>query len=299
MRLKVDLHLHTANDLVELVAGRKNLMSPKQLIDLAVAHQFDAIAITHHGLQYHDAELSEYARQRGLLLITGVETYIHKKHVLLINFSAKKHILNYADLLRHKADDVLVIAPHPFYFLPECLGRDLIRYRHCFDAIEFCHFYYRWFNPNRKAIRIAKQLNLPVVGNSDAHRSFQFGRTYSYVYAEEKTVPAIIRAIKEGKVEYVSQPLTLREFLYELGWLLESLPYVINIFLRKLALRTSQPFLMRKFATPQLSPEALKVKFGQRVLNSTNGSGGTFSSEKESPQSLNLTTRVKLNDRLF
>ncbi len=270
MKLKVDLHLHTANDLVELVAGRKNLIHPKQLIDLAVAQQFDAIAITHHGLQYHDAELFNYAHQKGLLLIHGVETYIHKKHVLLINFSTKKHILTYHDLLRYKSDDVLVIAPHPFYLLPECLGDDLIRYHHCFDAIEFCHFYYKWFNPNRKALRVAQQLGLPVVGNSDAHRQFQFGRAYSYVYAEEKSIPSIIRAIKQGKVEYVSHPLTLREFFYEIGWLMESLPYVVTTFLRKLALRTSRPFLMRKFATPQLSSDAIKRSKARTVSHSEN-----------------------------
>ncbi len=290
MKLKVDLHLHTSNDLVELVAGRKNLIPPKQLIDLAVEQHFDAIAITHHGLQYQDSELSDYARQKGLLLINGVETYIHKKHVLLINFSTKKHILSYDDLLRHKGDDVLVIAPHPFYILPECLGNDLIHYHHCFDAIEFCHFYYRWFNPNRKALRIAEQLHLPVVGNSDAHRAFQFGRTYSYVYAEEKTVPAIIRAIKQGKVEYVSHPLTLREFLYELGWLAESLPYVVNIFLRKLALRTSQPLLMRKFATPKISVAERTSRKGQRALDSA-----TPSSVSGIPGSLSARPMDKLN----
>lgn len=260
VKLKIDLHIHTANDLVELVAGRKNLISPKRLIDMAVEQNFDAIAFTHHGVQYHDNELVEYAKQKGLLLIPGVETYIQKKHVLLINFSNRKHILNYQDLAKYKTEDVLVIAPHPFYMVAECVGNDLIRHRECFDAVEYCHYYYKMFNLNRKALRIAKKLNLPVVGNSDAHRRFQFGKTYSYVYAEEKSIPAIIRAIKQGKVEYVSHPLSLREFLFETFWVLEKLPYMVNIGLRKIALRTSQPFLIRKFATPKLSNTSFKIK---------------------------------------
>lgn len=260
VKLKVDLHVHTANDLVEIVAGRKNLIPPRELIDMAVEQKFDAIAITHHGVQYHEHELAAYARQKGLLLIPGVETYIQKKHVLLINFSTKKHILTFQDLAKYKTDEVLVIAPHPFYLVPECLGRNLIRHRHCFDAVEYCHYYYKWFNLNRKALRIARRLNLPMIGNSDAHRHFQFGKTYSYVYAEEKTTPAIIQAIKQGKVEYVSHPLTLREFLRETLWLLEKLPYIINITLSKIALRTSQPLLMRKFATPKVPYSALKIR---------------------------------------
>jgi len=264
LKLKVDLHIHTSNDLVEIVAGRKKLITPKEIIDIAVERQYDAIAITHHGVQYSDKELTNYANQKGLLLIPGVETFIEKKHVLLINFSAKKHILTYQDLAKHKTDDVLVIAPHPFYRFMTCVGDDLFRYRDCFDAVEYCHFYYKIFNPNRKAIQVAKQLNLPMVGNSDAHRRFQFGKTYSYVYAEQKTIPAIIRAIKQGKVDYVSHPLTLVEFLKETLWLMEKLPYVVNIALRKIALRTSQPFLIRKFATPAMATRYLKTK---RVIN--------------------------------
>jgi len=252
MKLKVDLHLHTADDLAEIAAGRKNLIPPKELVDMAVEQKFDAIAISHHCVQYVNHELDEYAKQKGLILIPGVETFIQRKHVLLINFTTKKYILSYHDLLKHKNDDVLVIAPHPFYFLSACLGNELIRNIECFDAIEYCHYYYKFFNPNRKAISVAKKYGLPVVGNSDTHRRFQFGSTYSYVYAEEKTIPAIIKAIKQGKVEYVSHPLSLKEFLFETFWILEKLPYIINIGMRKLAFYTSSPFMMRRYATPKL-----------------------------------------------
>ena len=274
VRLKIDLHIHTANDLVEIIAGRKNLIPPKHLIDMAVEQNFDAIAITHHGVQYHENELIEYAEQKGLLLIPGIETYINKKHVLLINFSTKKHILSYQDLAKHKNDDVLVIAPHPFYLVSECVGNDLIRHRDCFDAVEYSHYYYRWFNLNRKAVLFAQQYNMPIVGSSDTHRPFQFGKTYSYVYAEGKSIPAIIRAIKQGKVEYVSHPLSLREFLFETFWILGKMPYIINIGLRKIALRTSQPFLIRTFATPKFSKISLKMKkheLIQKIDQLTNG----------------------------
>ena len=264
-RLKVDLHLHTAHDLAEIVAGRKKMIPPYDLIDMAVEQKFDAIAITHHGVQYFNNELREYAREKGLLLIPGVETFIKRKHVLLINFSTRKHILNYDDLRKYKNDDVLVIAPHPYYLVSECVGNDLVRHRDCFDAVEYCHYYYKFFNLNKKALRIADKLSLPVIGNSDAHKTFQFGKTYSYVYAKEKSIQSIIAAIKAGKVEYVSHPLTLGEFIKETFWILEKLPYIINMTLRKFALHTSQPFLMRKFATPilELSPVRARTNFSR------------------------------------
>jgi predicted metal-dependent phosphoesterase TrpH len=266
LKLKVDLHLHTSHDLQEIVAGRKNLIPPKELVDMAVEQKFDAIAISHHCVQYKNAELTEYANQKGILLIPGVETYIQRKHVLLINFSTMKHILTYQDLKRYKSDDVLVIAPHPFYGLSACLGKDLIRNIDCFDAIEYCHYYYRLFNPNRKALKIAQKYNLPVIGNSDTHRHFQFGTTYSYVYAEEKTIPAVISAIKQGKIEYVSHPISLAKFLHETFWLFEKLPYILNIGLRKLALRTSSPFMIMRYATPRLKKAAVEIGAKRRKL---------------------------------
>ncbi|MDZ7263427.1 MAG: PHP domain-containing protein [candidate division KSB1 bacterium] len=260
LKLKVDLHLHTADDLAEIVAGRKHLIPPKTLVDMAVEQQFDAIAITHHGVPYSNSELSEYAQQKGILLIPGVETFIKKKHVLLLNFSARKHILTFQDLQRYKTEDVLVIAPHPYYVVGECLGRDLERHIDCFDAIEYCHYYYKLLNPNQKALRVAQKYGLPMVGNSDAHLAFQFGRTYSYVYAEERSIPAIVQAIKQGRVEYVSEPIPLTTFVRETFWLLEKLPYLVRVALRKLALRTSQPFLIRTFATPEVALASVKAQ---------------------------------------
>lgn len=268
VKLKVDLHLHTAHDLAEIAAGRKDLIPPKELVDMAVAQNFDAIAISHHCVQYQDDELTEYARQKGLIVIPAVETYIQRKHVLLVNFSTKKHILNYHDLAIHKTDDVLVIAPHPYYVLSACLGSDLVENIECFDAIEYCHYYYKFLNPNRKALRVAKKYNLPVIGNSDTHRRFQFGTTYSYVYAEKKSIPAIIRAIKQGKVEYISHPLTLRNFVKETLWLFEKLPYIFNIAMRKMALWSSRPFLMKKFATPRFRVVNPKNQHQAAELNS-------------------------------
>lgn len=259
LRLKVDLHLHTNRDLAEIVSGRKDLIPPKKLVDMAVAQNYDAISITHHGVQYFDEDLINYAQRKGLLIIPGVETFINKKHVLLINFTSKKYILSYNDLLNYKTDDVLVIAPHPYYFISECLGSDFTKNIECFDAVEYCHYYMKHLNPNKKAVRTAKKFDLPMVGNSDAHKDYQFGTTYSYVYAEEKSIPAIIRAIKQGRVEVVSRPLNFFEFARETLWLFEKMPYILQTMMKKIAIRTSWSFAIRKYATPKNLKPYLKI----------------------------------------
>ena len=123
MKLKVDLHCHTSDDLVEtVVGGRNDLPDPFQLIDLAVEKKFDAIAITHHGIIYRNPKVIAYAEEKGLLLIPGVEAFIERKHVLLINYLEVKPFKYYQDLCKHYRKDGLIIAPHPFYVLGKCVG---------------------------------------------------------------------------------------------------------------------------------------------------------------------------------
>jgi len=229
LKFKIDLHTHTANDLVENMVGSKTtLIPPKELVDLAVEQNYDAIALTHHGIIYRDPELEKYAHKKGLLLIPGVEAFIDQKHVLLINFSSTKNINSYEDLCKYKSDNTLIIAPHPYYMLSQCIGENLQRYIHCFDAVEYSHMYYKFINPNKKAVKVAREHNLPIVGNSDAHSKYQFGTTYSIVDAEEKSIAAIIKAIKLGNVEYVSHPFPFHLFVKDILWSLNKIPVTVR-----------------------------------------------------------------------
>jgi len=237
LKLKVDLHLHNSEDISESLKKNKGMPSPKEFIDMAIQQGFDAIAFTHHGLLYHDPETIKYAKKKGLILIPGIEAFIDRKHVLLINYIKKKHILNFETLRQEKSTDMLVIAPHPYYKTRVCLEDQLERNLDCFDAIEYCHFYTRLINPNRKAIRLAQKASLPLIGNSDAHFARQFGRTYSYVYARERSIPSIVEAVKAGRVEYVSQPLSLGSLLYISACFLWKLPYLTELLMRKIAFR--------------------------------------------------------------
>lgn len=225
MKLKIDLHCHTSDDLVEtVVSNRKKLPTPFRLIDMAVEQNFHAIAITHHGILYQNPKVNQYAREKGLLLIPGFEAFIEGKHVLMINYPQVKPFKTYQDLCKHRRKDGLIIAPHPFYVLGKCVGNNLLKYIDCFDAVEYSRFHYKFINPSKKAVRIARLHNLPVVGNSDAHEDYQFGNTYSIVEADELSVPAIIDAIKQGKVEYVSQNDSLINFIKDFWWTVKTIP---------------------------------------------------------------------------
>ena len=203
--LKVELHTHTADDPLDAIPH-----TTTDLIDRAAELGFQALAITLHDRQLDVGNLSEYARQRGLVLIPGIERTIQGKHVLLINFPpAAERVDTFEDVAALKARaDGLVIAPHPFFPLGYCLGGLMDRHASLFDAVEFNHFYTPTINFNRAAVRWARAHRTPLVGNSDVHDLAQLGKTYSLVDATP-TPAAICAAIREGRVEVRSRPLSL------------------------------------------------------------------------------------------
>jgi len=204
-KLKVDLHIHSLEGVKYNSSG-----NPVELIiDVASQQGFDVISITDHDVVTYDKYLADYAAERGIVLIPGIEATINKKHVLLYNFDfSNQHINTFDDIKKYKDDNNLCLAPHPFYPASTSLLGYFDRNRAVFDGLEFCHFYSKQINFNKKAIEKSLEYNLPLVGMSDTHIISQLGATYSLVEAE-KNIKAVIQAIKSGKVTVVSQPLDL------------------------------------------------------------------------------------------
>jgi len=201
--LKADLHIHTNEDPYEHIR-----YSAKDMIDVASQRGFDVLSITNHEMVTYNKELEEYALSKGVLLIPGVEPIVQGKDILIYNLLDYKPgmIKTFEDLKRYKGDDTLIIAPHPFFPSPRSLLSLFQEAAPALDGIEYCHHYTRRVNFNRKAEQKAREFNLPLIGSSDAHLSSQLGTTYSLI-ASEKEVNAVIRAIKEKKVEVVTRPL--------------------------------------------------------------------------------------------
>lgn len=202
-KLKADLHLHTNEDAFEKIR-----YSAKDLIDIASQMGFDVLSITNHEMVTYNKELEEYALSKGILLIPGVEPIVQGRDILLYNFLDYEpgKIKTFEDLKRYKGDDTLIIAPHPFFPSPRSLLSFFQEAVSALDGIEYCHHYTRRVNFNNKAEQKAKEFNLPLIGSSDAHLISQFGTTYSLIESE-KEVSAVIKAIKEKKVEVVTKPL--------------------------------------------------------------------------------------------
>lgn len=203
--LKVDLHLHTAEDPLDRVR-----YTAKQLISKAADEGFDVISITNHHIMTFGSELSTYAQERGILLIPGVEVTVRRRHILLLNPPPNRLCSDFSHLSRFRRPETLIIAPHPYFPSTNSLNGNLLKHRHLFDALEYCHFYSSNINFNQRTLDVCHSYGFPLVGNSDAHFLSQFGTTYSLIYAE-KNIESIFAAIRADKVKVVTRPLTTFE----------------------------------------------------------------------------------------
>ena len=204
--LKVDFHTHTADDPLEKIAH-----TGCELIDKAHLLGFDAISITNHGALSFSRYVEDYARERGIILIPGVELEIEGKHVLAVN--AREGLLRartFDELRRLRTPECMIVAPHPYFPSSSSLMWKTRRNVDLFDAIEFSWFYHSRINFNMFAIQTAARYGLPLVCTSDCHRLEKFGLAYSIVKAEKDT-ESIVEAAKAGRLEIVANPLKLIE----------------------------------------------------------------------------------------
>ncbi|MFH1917348.1 MAG: PHP-associated domain-containing protein [Nanoarchaeota archaeon] len=221
--LKCDLHLHTRDDPQDGHGFLSIPHSAEELIDHARSLGFDVLSITLHTKVFWSDRINAYAKKKGILLIPGCEMDIDHMHVLIYNADPNKLDRIVKNIQKENTlaaigkykDDSLVIAPHTFYrhqLIRKRLGDVLEQHMKAFDAIEFCHFYYKFLTYNPPAKRLAEKYNLPLIGTGDVHRLYQMGYTFTIIDAK-KDAKDVLTAIKKGKVKLVTQSMPLLLFI--------------------------------------------------------------------------------------
>jgi predicted metal-dependent phosphoesterase TrpH len=220
--IKADLHLHTSEDPCDWIRH-----SAADLIDRAAVLGYGALAITLHDSQLERERLRARARDRGIILIRGIERTIEGSHVLLLNFPAHvvSSIRSFAELAEAKRRSRgLVIAPHPFFPGRSCLQSTLDEHAELFDAVEWSYFWTRAVDFNTRAAAWAVERGLPVIGSSDTHDIRQLGRTFTLIDAPDDA-DAICEAVRGGRVALRTEPVPYPELfavysgLMIRGWL--------------------------------------------------------------------------------
>jgi predicted metal-dependent phosphoesterase TrpH len=203
----MDLHIHTLDDPKDALD-----YSAHELLERARALGFRILAITLHDAVFDRAEVFADAARLGILLIPAAEVRLEGADVILLNvtpddISSLRTLDDLAALRSRRGPSLFTIAPHPFYVLGGSIGERLLKYIDCFDAIELCHFWGRFFNPNRRAVDVAKRFGKSLIATSDAHQLHAFGSNYTSLPAPaELTVESAITALRRGPLRVTNPP---------------------------------------------------------------------------------------------
>lgn len=213
MILKTNLHFHAAEDETKIISY--NIF---QGIDYAKEKGFDVLAYTSHKKFLFKEEYAEYASQKGILLIPGIEGKIRRKHFIILNCDKEaENIKTFKELAdyKNKNPHILIIAPHPFVLSLKSLFSKLLENIDLFDAIEMTVFSNKTFNFNKKGEETSKKHNKPFIASSDTHFLNDLERGYALINAPQKTIESIFEAVKrenfQNRMDSMS-PLAMLKF---------------------------------------------------------------------------------------
>jgi predicted metal-dependent phosphoesterase TrpH len=225
---RVELHSHCQGDPIDSYLSH----TIYQHIDRAREVGLDAIAVTWHQKICVVPEAVAYARERNILLIAGMEAEVDRRHLVVLNVAEgdlpADPTWKQVRALRARKPDVFILAPHPFYPHPTCLGRMMNDNADAIDGVEWCILHVQWLpgrvNPNLRAARWAHQYGKPVIACSDAHTLAAIGRNASTVEADELSPGSLFTAIRAGRVSFHRQSLKLGPLVVQTAKALGSQP---------------------------------------------------------------------------
>ena len=111
--LKVELHAHTDQDPLDRIPH-----STADLIDRAAALGYGALAVNLHDRYFDPAPHVDYAQQRGIVLLPGIERSISHRHVLLVNFPPESASISYRLLTEPRVSSMRTEPPGDSVLMP-------------------------------------------------------------------------------------------------------------------------------------------------------------------------------------
>ena len=193
--LKCQFHSHAFGDPVDHIN-----YSAKDLIKEAAKLKYNVLSITCHKKRLFNDDLKKFAKKKGILLLPGIEFEINNQHILGININDDiKEVDSFEKLKKYRETypDCFIIAAHPYFPGKNTLKKNLEKHIELFDAIELSFCYTSTINFNKKAIKIGKKYNKPILATADCHILSYLNIGYIKVDAQ-KDAKSIFKAIKEG-----------------------------------------------------------------------------------------------------
>jgi predicted metal-dependent phosphoesterase TrpH len=195
--LSAELHVHSS-------LSYDGQDSVRALLERASEVGLDVLAVTDHDEFEASLEATEIAPEYGLLGIPGMEISTAAGHVLAYGIETPVAPgLSFEETIERIHDqDGIAIVPHPFQemrsgVLAEISPETLT----IADAIEVYNSRLLTGWSNRQARAFARDHDMPMIAGSDAHVASMVGRTVTRIDTDERTVDAVLTAIREGRTE--------------------------------------------------------------------------------------------------
>jgi len=204
LKFRIDLHVHT-------VYSRDSFIEIEELAPRCQAAGLDGLAITDH--ENLEGGLRAAERCRDIVVIPGMEIETSKGHVLALNVASPvRENLSFSETIEgiHELGGIAVVA-HPFSLLKPLIDVDAF-VTSDLDAVEVANAVsFPYSLTTRMSTALAKRLNLPMTGGSDAHLPSLIGRSYTVVDSDSREVSDIVEAVRKGWTEVRGTGVTLKE----------------------------------------------------------------------------------------
>jgi predicted metal-dependent phosphoesterase TrpH len=206
--LRFDLHVHTDYS----PDGHSTV---EEILRAAQRKGLDGVAITDHDTTAGSIRALEVCDRvaPGLLVIPGQEISTKAGHLIVLGITESiprdMPVRDTIDMA-HKLGGTVVV-PHP-----DQHTRHGMRIPRGADAVEVYNSRYIFGYHNFMTSRKVSKRKSPAVAGSDAHVASMVGQAITEVSAP-KDVPAVLKAIREGKTRILVKKTPLRVYMSQLG----------------------------------------------------------------------------------
>jgi predicted metal-dependent phosphoesterase TrpH len=204
--LRVDLHSHTYH-------SPDSIASPEQLVRACLRRGIDCLAVTDHNsirgaLAAREVVSADEASSIKIIVGEEIRTVAGEIMGLFLTEEVPARLSPEESMRRVKDQGGLVGIPHPFDRLRIALAyEDMLRLLPEIDFIEVFNARIVFLGDNRKAQRFAQEHGLAVSAASDAHSSWEVGRSYVEM-ADFEGPEEFLASLREGRiVGRLSSPL--------------------------------------------------------------------------------------------
>lgn len=195
---EVELHAHSNAS----YDGRDSI---ELLLEQAAAVGLDGLAVTDHDTVEASVRAADIADDYGLLGIPGLEVTSAAGHVLALGVREQVPADRpFAETIeRIHALNGIAIVPHPFQSSRHGVAANITEDELALaDAIEVYNSRLLTGRANRRAERFAREHSLPMTAGSDAHISEMVGQAPTQIDADDRSVPALLDAIRDGRTSF-------------------------------------------------------------------------------------------------